>query len=136
MGEVQRIMYVHLPAAWNCMLCYLFAFGFAIASIWQHKPKTMRVRVDGKLGSGVTAKDIILSIIAKIGTGGGTGHVIEYAGATVTAMSMEARMTVCNMSIEAGARAGMVAPDDLTFAYMVDRRQPAPGFPDLPARAY
>jgi 3-isopropylmalate/(R)-2-methylmalate dehydratase large subunit len=90
-------------------------------TIWQRKPKTMRVRVDGKLGFGVSAKDVILAIIAKIGVGGGVGHVIEYAGSAIAAMSMEARMTVCNMSIEAGARAGMVAPDETTYAYMANR---------------
>ncbi|MGH9402251.1 MAG: 3-isopropylmalate dehydratase large subunit, partial [Terriglobia bacterium] len=87
----------------------------------QSKSKTMLVRVDGRLPQGVTAKDIILSIIGKIGIGGGTGHVIEYAGEAIRALSMEGRMTVCNMSIEGGARAGMVAPDDTTFAYLDGR---------------
>ena len=77
----------------------------------------MRVTVDGKLPAGVTAKDIILAIIGEIGTAGGTGHVIEYAGEAIRALSMEGRMTVCNMSIEGGARAGMIAPDETTFAY-------------------
>ncbi len=87
----------------------------------QFKSKTMLVRVDGKRARGVTAKDIILAIIGKIGIAGGTGHVIEYAGEAFRALSMEGRMTVCNMSIEGGARAGMVAPDDTTFAYMEGR---------------
>jgi 3-isopropylmalate/(R)-2-methylmalate dehydratase large subunit len=81
----------------------------------------MRATVDGKLPPGVTAKDIILAIIGEIGMAGGTGHVIEYAGDAIRALSMEGRMTVCNMSIEGGARAGMVAPDEITFAYLKDR---------------
>src|SRR5712672_3619613 len=84
----------------------------------QEKPMTMLVRVDGSLGEGVTAKDLALGLIAQIGTDGATGHVIEYAGEAVRALSMDARMTICNMSIEAGARAGMVAPDETTFAYV------------------
>jgi 3-isopropylmalate/(R)-2-methylmalate dehydratase large subunit len=83
--------------------------------------RTMAVTIDGALAPGVTAKDVILAVIAEIGTGGGQGFVIEYRGSAVEAMSMEARMTVCNMSIEAGARAGMVAPDDTTFAYLQGR---------------
>jgi 3-isopropylmalate/(R)-2-methylmalate dehydratase large subunit len=83
--------------------------------------KTMAITVDGQLRPGVTAKDIILAVIAKIGTGGGQGYVLEYRGEAVAALSMEARMTICNMSIEAGARAGMIAPDDVTFAYLKDR---------------
>ena len=83
--------------------------------------RTMRVMVDGAVGPGVTAKDIILGIIGSIGTAGGTGHVIEYAGEAIRALSLEGRMTVCNMSIEAGARAGLVAPDETTFAYMEGR---------------
>ncbi|OBH47459.1 3-isopropylmalate dehydratase large subunit [Mycobacterium intracellulare] len=83
--------------------------------------KTMAVNVDGKLPPGVTAKDIILALIAKIGTGGGQGHVIEYRGSAIESLSMEGRMTVCNMSIEAGARAGMVAPDDTTYEFLRDR---------------
>ncbi|MBD0292079.1 MAG: 3-isopropylmalate dehydratase large subunit [Jiangellaceae bacterium] len=83
--------------------------------------KTMAITVDGELRPGVTAKDLVLTIIATIGTGGGQGHVIEYRGEAIRALSMEARMTVCNMSIEAGARAGMIAPDDTTFAYLKDR---------------
>ena len=90
-------------------------------TIWQRKPKTMRIVIDGARGFGVAAKDVILAIIARIGAGGATGHVIEYAGSTITAMSMEERMTVCNMSIEAGGRAGMIAPDATTFAYMANR---------------
>ncbi len=86
----------------------------------------MRVNVDGVCAAGVTAKDVVLAMIAKMGTGGGTGHVIEYAGSAIRAMSMEARMTVCNMSIEAGARAGMVAPDRATFEYL----SRCPGMPD------
>jgi 3-isopropylmalate/(R)-2-methylmalate dehydratase large subunit len=87
----------------------------------QFKSKTMLVRVDGKRQPGVTAKDLILAIIGKIGIAGGNGHVIEYAGEAIRALSMEGRMTVCNMSIEGGARAGMVAPDDTTFAYLEGR---------------
>ncbi len=83
--------------------------------------RTMSVTVSGELAPGVTAKDIVLAVIAKIGTGGGSGHVIEYRGPAIEALSMEARMTVCNMSIEAGARAGMIAPDDTTFAYLQGR---------------
>jgi 3-isopropylmalate/(R)-2-methylmalate dehydratase large subunit len=81
----------------------------------------MSITVDGRLRPGVTAKDIILAVIAKIGTGGGQGYVIEYRGSAIEALSMEARMTVCNMSIEAGARAGMIAPDEVTFAYLEGR---------------
>ncbi|MEO7234990.1 MAG: 3-isopropylmalate dehydratase large subunit, partial [Lapillicoccus sp.] len=83
--------------------------------------RTMSVTVTGELAPGVTAKDIVLAVIAKIGTGGGSGHVIEYRGPAIEALSIEARMTVCNMSIEAGARAGMIAPDDRTFAYLQGR---------------
>jgi 3-isopropylmalate/(R)-2-methylmalate dehydratase large subunit len=93
----------------------------ATQCLWQKKPRTLRVTVDGTIPPGVTAKDIILAIIAKIGTAGATGYAIEYAGPGIRALSMEGRMTVCNMSIEAGARAGMVAPDDTTFAYMKGR---------------
>jgi 3-isopropylmalate/(R)-2-methylmalate dehydratase large subunit len=87
----------------------------------QRKPKTMLIQVKGELAEGVTAKDLVLGILGKIGTDGATGHVIEYAGEAVRALSMEGRMTVCNMSIEAGARAGMIAPDETTFAYMKGR---------------
>jgi 3-isopropylmalate/(R)-2-methylmalate dehydratase large subunit len=83
--------------------------------------RTLAVTVDGELAPGVTGKDIILAVIAQIGTGGGQGYVIEYRGSAIRALSMEARMTVCNMSIEAGARAGMIAPDETTFAYLKDR---------------
>ncbi|MCG8543649.1 MAG: 3-isopropylmalate dehydratase large subunit, partial [Alphaproteobacteria bacterium] len=90
-------------------------------TLWQRKPKTLRIRVDGRLPFGVASKDVILAIIAEIGHGGAAGHVIEYAGDAITAMTMEQRMTVCNMSIEAGGRAGMIAPDDRTFAYLEGR---------------
>ncbi|GHF63643.1 3-isopropylmalate/(R)-2-methylmalate dehydratase large subunit [Amycolatopsis bartoniae] len=83
--------------------------------------KTMAINVDGELRPGVTAKDIILAVIAKIGTGGGQGYVLEYRGSAIRSLSMEARMTICNMSIEAGARAGMIAPDETTYAYLKDR---------------
>src|SRR5579863_1575096 len=88
----------------------------------QRKPKTMLIQVSGKLSEGVSAKDLALGIIGKIGTDGATGHVIEYAGDAVRALSMEGRMTLCNMSIEGGARAGMVAPDETTFAYIKGKR--------------
>jgi 3-isopropylmalate/(R)-2-methylmalate dehydratase large subunit len=88
----------------------------------QHRPHTMKVETSGSLPEGVTAKDLALGIIRKIGTDGATGYVIEYAGDAVRALSMEARMTLCNMSIEAGARAGMIAPDETTFAYLKGRR--------------
>jgi 3-isopropylmalate/(R)-2-methylmalate dehydratase large subunit len=97
----------------------------ATQTLPQVRPRWMAIEVDGDLSSGVTAKDLILAIIGEIGTGGGIGHVIEYRGSAVRALSMEGRMTVCNMSIEAGARAGMVAPDDTTFAYL-DGRAHAP----------
>jgi 3-isopropylmalate/(R)-2-methylmalate dehydratase large subunit len=93
----------------------------ATQTLIQKKAKNMRVTVDGRLPAGVTAKDIILAIIGEIGTAGGTGSAIEYAGEAIRALSMEGRMTVCNMSIEGGARAGMIAPDDITFAYLKDR---------------
>jgi 3-isopropylmalate/(R)-2-methylmalate dehydratase large subunit len=93
----------------------------ATQTLPQHRAKTMAVTVEGELPHGVSAKDIILAIINRIGTGGGVGHVIEYRGSAIRALSMEGRMTVCNMSIEAGARAGMVAPDDTTFAYVEGR---------------
>ncbi|MFI5013415.1 MAG: 3-isopropylmalate dehydratase large subunit [Hyphomicrobiales bacterium] len=93
----------------------------ATQTLIQRKAKNMLVRVDGALPEGVTAKDIILSIIGEIGTAGGTGHVIEYAGEAIRALSMEGRMTVCNMSIEGGARAGLIAPDETTFAYLAGR---------------
>ena len=93
----------------------------ATQTLIQTKAKNMRARVDGALPDGVTAKDIILAIIGEIGTAGGTGHVIEYCGPAIEALSMEGRMTVCNMSIEAGARAGMIASDEKTFDYLKDR---------------
>lgn len=98
------------------------AHVMATQTLWQKKPTAMRIAVDGRLGEGVTAKDLILAIIARIGTGGGTGHVIEYAGAAIRALPMEQRLTLCNMSIEAGARAGFVAPDEITFDYVRGRR--------------
>jgi 3-isopropylmalate/(R)-2-methylmalate dehydratase large subunit len=107
-----------------------FAFGIgasevghvlATQTLWQKKPKNMRITVDGTLGAGVHAKDVILAIIAKISAAGGTGHVIEYAGPVIRALSIEGRLTICNMSIEAGAKAGMVAPDDITFEYLKDK---------------
>jgi 3-isopropylmalate/(R)-2-methylmalate dehydratase large subunit len=97
------------------------AHVLATQSIWQDKPKTMRISVNGALGEGVTAKDVILAIIAKIGAAGAVGHVVEYAGSAIEGLSMEGRLTLCNMSIEAGARAGMIAPDETTFAYIKGR---------------
>ena len=93
----------------------------ATQCLLQRKPKTLAVNVDGTLPAGVTAKDVILAVIGKIGVDGGTGHVIEYRGDAVTALSMEERMTICNMSIEGGARAGMIAPDDTTIDYLQGR---------------
>jgi len=93
----------------------------ATQTLIQRPAKNMLVNVEGTLSVGVTAKDVILAIIAEIGTAGGTGHVIEYAGSTIRGLSMEGRMTLCNMSIEAGARAGLVAPDETTFAYLRGR---------------
>jgi 3-isopropylmalate/(R)-2-methylmalate dehydratase large subunit len=97
------------------------AHVLATQTLWQRRPRTLRVSIDGRLPEGVSAKDIVLAVIAQIGAGGGTGHVIEYAGGTIRSLSMEGRMTVCNMSIEAGARAGMVAPDETTYAYLKGR---------------
>ncbi|HEX8804299.1 MAG TPA: 3-isopropylmalate dehydratase large subunit, partial [Acidimicrobiales bacterium] len=94
----------------------------ATQTLPQQRPGTMAVTVDGDLPAGATAKDLILAVIGRIGTGGGIGSVIEYRGSAVRSLSMEGRMTVCNMSIEAGARAGLVAPDDTTFAYLEGRR--------------
>ncbi len=94
----------------------------ATQTLPQRKPATMAVTVDGELPAGVEAKDVILAIIGRIGTGGGIGHIIEYRGSTIASLSMEGRMTVCNMSIEAGARAGMIAPDDTTFSFLEGRR--------------
>jgi len=93
----------------------------ATQTLPQDKPRSMAVTIEGDLPTGVTAKDIILGVIARIGTSGGTGHVIEYRGSTIRGLSMEGRMTICNMSIEGGARAGMIAPDDTTFAYVEGR---------------
>jgi 3-isopropylmalate/(R)-2-methylmalate dehydratase large subunit len=93
----------------------------ATQALLQQPPKTLAVTVEGQLRPGVTAKDIILAVIARLGIGGGTGYVIEYRGSAIRALSMEERMTVCNMSIEAGARAGMIAPDETTFAYLKGR---------------
>jgi 3-isopropylmalate/(R)-2-methylmalate dehydratase large subunit len=93
----------------------------ATQCLLQRKPKTFAVNVEGRLHRGVTAKDLILAIIGKVGVGGGTGHVFEYRGSTIRALSMEERMTVCNMSIEAGARAGMIAPDATTYEYLQGR---------------
>lgn len=93
----------------------------ATQSLWQPKPKTMRISVTGKRPTGITAKDIILAIIGHIGAAGGTGHAIEYAGPVIQSLSVDERLTVCNMSIEAGARTGMVAPDETTFRYLAGR---------------
>lgn len=93
----------------------------ATQCLLQHRPKTFEIRLDGKLPKGVTAKDVILAIIARIGVGGGTGYVLEYTGEAIRTMNMEGRMTICNMSIEAGARAGMISPDDTTFQYLAGK---------------
>jgi len=107
-----------------------FAFGIGTSEVahvlatqclLQRRPRTLQVRIEGQLRPGVSAKDLILAVIARIGIAGGTGQVIEYTGSTVRALSMEERMTVCNMSIEAGARAGLIAPDDTTFRYLEGR---------------
>ena len=94
----------------------------ATQCILQTKPKKMRINVEGELGKGVTAKDIILYIISKISTSGGTGYFVEYAGSAIRSLSMEARMTICNMSIEMGARGGIIAPDEITFNYLKDKK--------------
>ncbi len=108
--------------------CIAFGIGtsevehiLATQTLPQIKPKTMQVVVDGDTPEGVTAKDIVLAIIARIGTGGGMGHIIEFRGSAIRALSMEGRMTVCNMSIEGGAKAGLIAPDETTFAYLQGR---------------
>ena len=108
--------------------CIAFGIGtseveMALASqcILQSKPKSMRINIEGELKEGVCSKDIILYIISKLGTGGGTGHFVEFAGSTIRSLSMEARMTICNMSIEMGARGGMIAPDQTTFDYLKGR---------------
>jgi 3-isopropylmalate/(R)-2-methylmalate dehydratase large subunit len=113
----------------------------ATQTLPQDKPKTFRINIEGALPYGVTAKDIILDIIGRIGTDGATGHVIEYAGSAIRALSMEGRMTICNMSIEAGARAGMIAPDATTFAYLKGRRfspgtRNNPGAPGLASETW
>ncbi len=107
---------------------YAFGIGasevahvLATQTIWQRKPRNMRIRVEGRMAPGLTAKDMILSIIARIGTDGAVGHAVEYAGEAVRGLSVEGRMTLCNMSIEAGARTGMVAPDETTIAYLRGR---------------
>lgn len=97
------------------------AHVLATQCLWQRKSGNMRVILDGKAGQGVTAKDLILAVIARIGVAGAAGHVIEYAGSAVAGLSMEGRLTLCNMTIEAGGRAGMIAPDDTTFGYLSDR---------------
>jgi 3-isopropylmalate/(R)-2-methylmalate dehydratase large subunit len=97
------------------------AHVLAAQCLLQTKPRWMEVRVEGWLGAGVTAKDVILAVIAKIGVAGGAGHVIEYRGSAIRSLDMEGRMTVCNMSIEAGARAGLIAPDETTIAYLANR---------------
>jgi 3-isopropylmalate/(R)-2-methylmalate dehydratase large subunit len=99
----------------------------ATGALLARRPKTFEVRLEGRLAPGVTAKDVILALIEKIGVGGGTGHVFEYRGPGITALSMEERMTICNMSIEAGARAGLIAPDETTFAYLAGRRHAPSG---------
>ncbi|MGH9484532.1 MAG: 3-isopropylmalate dehydratase large subunit, partial [Terriglobales bacterium] len=110
---------------------------FATQCLWQQKPRTLRLTVEGALPPGTSAKDLILYLIGQIGTDGATGHVIEYAGAAIRALSMEERMTVCNMSIEAGARAGMIAPDATTLAYLRGRRYTPEGAAfDLAAAAW
>lgn len=112
----------------GAMGCIAFGIGtsevemvLASQCVLQSKPKTMRINVNGTLKEGVCSKDIILYIISKLGTGGGTGHFIEFAGSAIRSLSMEARMTICNMSIEMGARGGMIAPDETTFAYLKGR---------------
>src|SRR5205085_1238082 len=97
----------------------------ATQTLPQMRPGTMAITVNGELPAGVTAKDVVLAIIARIGTGGGIGSVLEFRGEAIRALSMEGRMTVCNMSIEAGARAGLIAPDDTTFTYL-DGKPSAP----------
>ena len=108
--------------------CISFGIGttevqhvLATQSLWQRKPKSMRINITGKLGFGVSGKDIILAIIRKISAAGGTGYAIEYAGSAIEALSMDARMTICNMTIEAGARSGIIAPDDKTIEYCAGR---------------
>ena len=95
----------------------------AMQCVLQRRQPTNEVRVDGTLAPGVSAKDVILALIARIGVGGGTGHVFEYRGEAIRALTIEQRMTICNMSIEGGARAGLIAPDDTTFPYLAGRPQ-------------
>ncbi len=132
LGLVQPVMVITSDDSHTTTNGAFGAFSFGIGAseikhvmatqaLWYRKPKTLRVTIDGKLGAGITAKDVILAIIAKIGISGGNGHVIEYAGEVMRAMSMEQRMTVCNMSIEAAARAGLVAPDDTTYKFLEGR---------------
>ncbi|MFE1599259.1 3-isopropylmalate dehydratase large subunit [Methylobacterium sp. ID0610] len=109
------------------------AHVLATQALWQRRPKTLRVGIDGRLGPHVAAKDVILAIIGRIGAGGAVGHVLEYAGSAIRGLSMEGRLTICNMSIEAGARAGMIAPDETTFAFLEGRPFAPKG--DLFARA-
>jgi len=98
-----------------------FAHVMATQGLWQRKPKSMRITIDGALGFGVSAKDVILALIAHIGVDGAQGYAMEYAGSTIAALSMEGRMTICNMSIEAGGRVGLIAPDEKTYTYMEGR---------------
>jgi 3-isopropylmalate/(R)-2-methylmalate dehydratase large subunit len=112
------------------------AHVMATQTLWQVRPETFRIAVDGRRAPGVTAKDVILAIIGKIGAGGATGHAIEYAGPMIAGLSIEERLTVCNMSIEAGARCGMVAPDDMTFAYLEGRPYAPKGRDWVAALAY
>jgi 3-isopropylmalate/(R)-2-methylmalate dehydratase large subunit len=109
---------------------------FATQTVWMKRPKTMRVSIDGPLGHGVTAKDVILAMIRMIGVGGATGFAIEYCGSTIAAMPMDGRFTICNMSIEAGARLGAIAPDDTTIAYLADRPLAPTGTAFEDAEAY
>src|ERR1700751_382707 len=116
------------PSTHGAMGAYACGIGacqvghvLATQTLWQRKPRTLRITIDGTLGAGISGKDIILAIIAKIGAAGGVGHTIEYAGSAIRALSVEGRLTVCNMSIEAGARAGLVAPDDTTYQYLAGR---------------
>ncbi len=122
-----------------------FAFGIGTSEVeqvlsaqclWMKKPRSMLVRVEGELAAGVSAKDIALALIGRIGTAGATGYVIEFAGSTIRGLSMEGRMTVCNMAIEAGARAGMVAVDETTLAYLAHRPQAPQGEAWESASAY
>src|SRR5579859_6296950 len=99
----------------------------ATQCLLQRRPETYEVRVDGRLAPGVSSKDVILALIARIGVGGGTGHVFEYTGEAIRGLTMERRMTICNMSIEGGARAGLIAPDDTTFEYVHGRRHAPTG---------